>query len=811
MNKALFAFAIGMALTSVLPQLMGIARAFEVFPVVSFLLTILAVMAWLIAWVLSIYRGSRYQFGRTGHVLLTLFRSSTWLSISLAFLLGVGWVTHHWREAENNALPETADKVDTDIRGVIKQFSSDQDPVYFDLHEQDAASELTGRKWLVSCYRCRSLFDAMTWQDGQVWRLNVSLRPIGRFANPGGFDYRYWMTSKGYAGQAYMKKEGHEWIAATNERNVFLEDIHRIRESIKVQTHEALMGRSGEGWIRALLFGDKSKISAEDKRVLGRTGLGHLFVVSGLHIGLVFMAVTALTYWLARPLLVLASHNVFAHRPVRASGRLASVLPVNKVQRLAHAIQWLIQSGVFAYGMGLMAACLYAWLSGFQVPAQRALIMAIALVLLWFFARRISPVHVLTAAIGIVVMIDPLAFLRVGSWLSFGIVGGLIWTFNGSALRGWRALCSAQFSAFCVGGSILILFGMALSPLGAALNLIAIPLFSLLLLPVVLLGASLNGLLGLPQLLVWSGEALAHLFGGLHYVSLSLPNFQGWLHVGNQWMLLMVLFLLLCPLQRSFKWVLWPSLIAAVLVRPETIDSGDFRVHILDVGQGSAALIQTHSHNILVDTGRRFASGMGISDYVIMPFLSRLGVQRIHRVHVTHEDSDHNGGLAVMRDWGPKVQSIVGQDLCEYRRWNWDSVTFTQFQASGYQNGNNGSCLLKVASHAGSILFTGDIEKEAEYRLVQDHPKDLLSADALVVAHHGSRTSTTSAFLKAVNPEWAIISAGRFNGYGHPHPQVESRLKAHNVQVLRTFSHGTVEVEANAGHSGLLVSTYRPN
>ena len=176
-------------------------------------------------------------------------------------------------------------------------------------------------------------------------------------------------------------------------------------------------------------------------------------------------------------------------------------------------------------------------------------------------------------------------------------------------------------------------------------------------------------------------------------------------------------------------------------------------------------------------------------------------------LHITHSDNDHAGGAVLL---GERSNKVVTQNNCDALQWQYDGVTFERFQAKGYTKGNNGSCLLKITARSGkSVLFTGDIEKEAEAQLIQQQAD--LSSNVLIAPHHGSRTSSTGEFLDEVAADTVIVSAGFLNRYGHPHEQIISKYLDRNMMVYTTADKGSVQVAFPPRQEPLVVSTYRPN
>ena len=231
------------------------------------------------------------------------------------------------------------------------------------------------------------------------------------------------------------------------------------------------------------------------------------------------------------------------------------------------------------------------------------------------------------------------------------------------------------------------------------------------------------------------------------------------------------------------------------------------RVTFLDVGQGDAILIRDGTRTILVDGG---------GDARIVPLLANRGVRRIDMAVLTHAHPDHCGGLIAVLE-----QFEVKKLLVTPHRFRGDCATQllalsppVHLIRDGQQIGdgivahiagnfrqapeNNASVVLRVDAGGRRFLLTGDIEAEAEITFAFDG-RDL-KADVLKVAHHGSRSSTTERFLKAVDPRLAVISCGRRNLFGHPHQSVLDALGERHVRTWRTDQSGSVDVEVRGGH-----------
>lgn len=614
--------------------------------------------------------------------------------------------------------------------------------------------------YLVSCYRCPYAFQA-----GEYWQLSLSLKPFHSLQNPYGFDYRAWMLSKGYHAKASVKVK-HK----TNQR---------LKPNAEVTWKQEVSNKVSEDRfpiLRALLLGDKTHMTVQQKRIVNDAGLSHLFVVSGLHIGMVAMVVVFIVLVLQKPLVFLNW---------RYGHLLALVLAVS-------------------------FASLYGYLSGLNTPALRSVVMLLAASVFITWKKHVSPIFYIWVALFFVILVTPLAFFDMGSWLSFGIVAALVMGFYGRGRVGFlRSLLLSQIIAFCVGGIVLISFHQPFSVFGLVANLLLVPLMSLVVVPLAFLGLLLSfswvgmDILALLEVLLREGIGLIGLCA--EWLGVHLP-----VHQDNRHIWLMALFLMLVGRPLKLRVLAIVCVLIALILPHDRPDNGGFMVTIMDVGQGSSALVETQNHTILVDTGIGYPNSFTMVDFVVGPLLRRKGIHKLDVLHLTHDDTDHMGGADQLMS---RTQQLTTQSRCQENKWQWDGVEFHRFQSSKYRKGNNGSCLLKVSipsNQEGSILFTGDIEKEAEQDLVNTH-SETLRAQVLVVPHHGSKTSSSKEFIEAVNPTTAIISAGFLNPYHHPHKAIIRRYEEYSVKIYSTVSHGAIEVDFSPRQANHIVSTYRPD
>lgn len=230
---------------------------------------------------------------------------------------------------------------------------------------------------------------------------------------------------------------------------------------------------------------------------------------------------------------------------------------------------------------------------------------------------------------------------------------------------------------------------------------------------------------------------------------------------------------------------------------------GTFWFDMLDVGEGLAIIVRTKDHTLVYDAGPSFSSGFDTGQAVILPWLRRQGIRQIDTMMISHGDSDHIGGANSLLQGIPvsQVLSSVPERFesaseCQGgNRWQWNGVRFEILHPPDPWpfDGNNGSCVLRVSNSSHSVLITGDIESMAEFRLCKAIPK--LEADLLVVPHHGSRTSSSEAFIRAVAPRYALVSTGFRNRFGFPRPDITERYENLGVPVLNTAEEGGVRIQ----------------
>jgi competence protein ComEC len=601
-------------------------------------------------------------------------------------------------------------------------------------------------------------------RSGERWRLAITLKRPAGLLNFHGFDQEAWLLAR-RIGATGSVKDG--------------ERLAPARTAWRDSVRERLMAVDAHGrqaGLAALVIGDGSGLAAEDWRVLQDTGTVHLLVISGQHIGLL----AGLIYGL-----------------IAGSARYGC---------WPRTWPWL----PCACGLAFAAALGYGLLAGFGVPVQRACVM-VGLVLLWRLRfRHLGLWWPLLLALNGVLVLEPLASLQPGFWLSFAAVAVLIMAFGGrlGPWSLWQAWTRPQWLIALGLFPVLLVLGLPISLSAPLANLVAVPWISLVVLPLALLGTALLPLPFAGEGLLWlAGGALDGLFRGLTWLARHVP---AWIPAEvplGYWLVSVVgAVLLLMPKGVPFRVLGWPMLLLAVFPPRDSIPHGQVDVVQLDVGQGQSVLLRTRHHTLLYDAGPRSGT-YDLGARVVLPALRTFGVDSLDMMLLSHADADHAGGAAALAK-GMPVRRVVGgeteglpaflgtQPCVSGERWAWDGVTFELWQWPDATNGNSKSCVLQVQANGERLLLTGDIDRAAEQAFLAS-PLAVVT-DWLQAPHHGSRSSSSWPLLRQLAPKSVLISRGRGNAFGHPHPHVMARYAAIGSKVYDSAEQGAVRVQLGA-------------
>ncbi len=522
--------------------------------------------------------------------------------------------------------------------------------------------------------------------------------------------------------------------------------------------------------IAALTIGISDDIRPNLWSQFQKTGTAHLMVISGAHVGLI----AGICFFIFRRIWI-SIPNVSLYLPAQR----------------------------FAAASAMAAALLYALIAGFAVPAQRSVIMSIAILFRYMGGLYFSSWQAWQIALCLCVMFEPHSLVMPGFYLSFMAVAVILTINQRFNVRGVRQLILLQIGCL-LGLMPLTLYVFNYQAINGLLaNLISIPYVSMIILPFALLKVML-----IPMGYGYLGDGIFNqLIYGLSSILSFCMRFQVYniqFALQSLWQVIEIIIGLSILVVLPKRVMLVPSIVLiGIAFVPKTIRPplNHAKITVLDVGQGLSVLITTKNHRLLYDTGKKFYGGGGdMGDRVILPFFRYFSVHSLDTIVISHTDLDHRGGLETISKSYPNAQLISdspqfyhrGENCHTYPAWTWDGIQFEFISLqSFYKQKNNHSCVLKVSSTRHTILLPGDIEKKAE-RYLAEHKRDKLSSDILIVPHPGSKTSSTFAFLQAVSPSIAVISSGLDNRYHFPHKTVIERLLKQGVKVKNTAVEGMV-------------------
>ena len=606
---------------------------------------------------------------------------------------------------------------------------------------------------------------------GERWQLTARLKAPHGNLNPHGFDYELWLWEQGLQATGYVRA-GPKDPQPRRVGATWRHPVEGARQSVRDAIYARVQDRKAAGLLAALVVGDQNAIDRADWDVFRATGVAHLMSISGLHITMFAWAASLAIGWLWR-----------------RGSRLCLALPAQ------HA----------ALVGGIVLATGYAVFSGWGVPAQRTIWMLATVGLLRLSGRRWPWPQVWLLACAVVVAIDPWALLQAGFWLSFVAVG-VLFASDAGAGRGEQPGARSRVWAFFREQGVVtlallpltvLLFGQV-SIVGLLANAVAIPWITLLVTPL-----AMTGVLFAPlwDVAAWALQVLSLWLEWLSrwpWATLSTAAPPLWA-AGAGLLGGVVLVLRLPPSVRALG---LPLLLPVLFWQPARPAAGEFELLAADIGQGNAVIVRTASHTLVYDSGPRYSRESDAGHRVLVPLLRALG-ERVDTLMLSHRDLDHTGGAVAVLAMQPgaalvssieddhELQSLRKATRCVAgQRWQWDGVEFELLhpQADDYAVGaksNAMSCVLRISNGRQTALLAGDIEQPQESRLVADSAA-ALRADLLLVPHHGSKTSSSRAFLEAVQPRIAIVQAGYRNRFGHPAAPVMERYSQQGVQVVQS-------------------------
>ncbi len=686
--------------------------------------------------------------------------------------------------------PDAPDRADAVVAGSICEFPSKRPGSWRFVLTTDAESRGRGlpARVLISWYDRGTEATPML-EPGQYWRLTLRLRPPRGLSNPGTFDYERWLFSQ-HIGATGWVRDG-----AVNQR---LEGTAVScpsagwRAAIARRVGVALDGRQAAPYVLGLAIGAYQALPEAEWDKLRRTGTIHLISISGFHIALVAGPAALLGLCLARALLAAG---------LRCRPR------------------------VMAAWTGLLAASLYGLLAGFSVPTVRSLVAVLLVAALATLRRTITGPEMLGTVVLGVLMVEPLAPLVPGFWLSFAgviVLGTVAMALRtGTASPGAIRLLLFTQVGMTVGlAPLLIVFFGQLPLSGTLANLVAVPAFSFVLLPLTLVGTAMLVLMpGAGTVVLGAAADCFDLWRWFLAWCADLPLAVWYLPAPGPFAMVLAgvgVVSALWPPPWPGRWLGVGMLTGLLAAGGGLVPAGGLRVTVLDVGQGLAVLVQTAGHALLYDTGPAFRNS-DAGERVVVPALQSMHLRRLDTLLISHPDADHRGGARSVLERYP-AGLLLGAGLDSRRAtscragsgWRWDGFDFEILHpATGSvpPDDNAGSCVLRISGAGARLLLPGDIPASVEQALVSR--PDFGPLDLVVAAHHGSRTSSSRRFVEATRPRFVVFSTGFRNRWHFPATEVLERWRGTGACALDTGEQGALQFEVRPGSTLRLVSRQR--
>ena len=692
------------------------------------------------------------------------------------------------------------------LLGQAERISSLPNKITLDLH----ISEILHQQDYQMLVATASLFDGkaqqifINWkapekpQVGEIWRADVKLRPISARLNHGGFDRQQWYFSKRIIAIGNVK-------SAVKMSEDFSYRMHFLQNSLK-QTEGLFL----QGLLIALAFGERAWLDNKTWLIYQQTNTAHLIAISGLHIGLAM----GIGFFFAR--------------------------------FLQFALPTRVISPWFPLCFGVLIALGYAYLAGFSLPTFRAMMALLFIAILQFSRRYYMPLQMLCLVVAFLLFCDPLMPLSVSFWLSIGAVTCLIVWYRYVPLSTieWRhqklsrkvrwilGLFHLQIGLLILFTPIQLFFFNSLALNGFLANLIAVPLYSFVLVPLILFAVLTHG--------AFSSWHLANAIA--QGITQCLRVFQdSYVPISINLSLILTAFLSLVfggvlyglyfasqaqtkntPLKSSRFFTLNHTILSAkeykqallgiILIFSICMSTLGYRyftkpkwqLDTLDVGQGLATLIVKEGKGVLYDTGPAWQNGIGASSMAeleILPYLQREGIE-LETLILSHDDNDHSGGAKAILAAYPDIELITPsrknygkthRTFClQGKQWQWRGLDFKVLSPTQITDRaeNPQSCVILLTDGQYKILLTGDADVATERAFAENIGK----INVLQVGHHGSKTSTGEFLLVQTKPDIALISSGRWNAWNFPHSTVIERLNRSQSAVENTAISGHIRL-----------------
>ena len=655
---------------------------------------------------------------------------------------------------------------------------------------------------------------------GRYYRVYGTIKPAHSYAVQGVFDQEKWFLQQNLMSaflveqivplsQDEVYRLGH--LQYLKEQDHFFEKIGLKIEIMRFEFRQMLAHSNlqHKGLLLALLTGDESLLAKDLKKKFQQLGISHLLAISGPHV-LIFAIM--LTWGLQR---------VLQHY-------------------FPNLYLWQPRQIILAFPF-LFSVMVYVAFVGFEIPALRTL-LTVALASFFVITRQaIQPFQLLIYSACLFLIYDPFSILSAAFWLSYGAcfillrIYQTISTLPKDRIKNRtedikfaiKILIESQWKIFIALMPLVIIFFQQIAWIAPLSNLIAIPILSMLVVPLDIFAACVWLIFpSLGLVLFTLNNMLLSILIGLLDVLMSLtPDLQGISYIPLSLFALsvgiLILFMPKGTIPKSWGLVCFLPILFGAKQQKTMLT-------ILDVGQGQSVFLQQAQHNLMIDTGGSYnEEKFSLGERVIVPFLRQQGIEKLDQMILSHLDQDHSGAFPYIEQAFEitKVYANEKNDKLPFKdnfsfchqgqKWNlaqaqveilspkMEELSYVQNQQNEY------SCVVYIEfEHAKpyrKFLIMGDAGWETEYKLLKQYPD--LEVDVIVLGHHGSKHSSAYDFLARIKPKLAIASAGFENRYGHPSIELQQRLRTLNIPLLTTSQNGSISFEIN--HANTVISMYR--
>jgi competence protein ComEC len=662
-----------------------------------------------------------------------------------------------------------------------------------------------------------------TWPEnilpGEMFLVRGNVKRPRSFHTPGAFDYARYLAQKDIWITGFIRSP--LFITKVDEQKTVTQQLKYLHQRVRTHIGSFLdinLQEDKAAAYRALLLGDRSRVSEDTLELFKAGGVFHILAISGLHLSVIAVLLYAMLYFL-----------------LSRSEKLLLYFPVKKIVAF----------------LTIPLLVVYAMLAGMNSPVTRAVIMSSIVLIALCSDRKKSPAALVSIAALIILIQDPNTLFTVSFQLSFAAISAILLTIPllEKILKKEQQGKQQRPVLLKLGQYILSLFVVSIAAtlatapfsistfhrisfVGPLANIFVEPLICLWTLPAGMISLVTMGTL--PQ--------ISCFFLNVGYSAFDLTlNILGWLTrfpFANVYMatpptLFYLCFFLCCfagfffSISRSWKTrtivsaaTLLPILLFSslpLLKKPQTST-----VSFIDLGQGSSTFIETPNKRILIDGGGSSFSDKRVGETVIAPFLWSQGIGNIDTVIITHPDSDHYNGLQFIidhfapreiwlrdtqghdRDYKNLIENAADQGITlitgeagvkitdkTFQLHCIENLYETDFNKTTQSGASNGGLILQACFDTFCFLFPGDINKKMEHDLLRR--KADLGSQVLLAAHHGAKTSNSLPFLAAVRPSYTVVSSARSSTGYFPHASFLRKCKQQGIRVFTTQNDGTIE------------------